>query len=203
VRLLSTTGGGRFRPPPVDALPGPAERAHLLNVDTLSVITYISGMAKTTRSPRRLADEIGKREPFTSAAQEAYLNLLRTHEHLAARVAQFFKAHGVTPAQYNVLRILRGHGARMRTCAIAADMVTREPDITRLIDRLVDAQWVARTRCCHDRRVVWVELAEAGRRLLDALDGPVLALHEEQLAHLGERKLRTLSRLLFEARNPA
>jgi DNA-binding MarR family transcriptional regulator len=148
-------------------------------------------------SPKDLAGEIGKQRPFDIPEAEAYLNLVRTHEQLEAGFAALFKAHGVTGPQYNVLRILRGHGRRMRTSQIAGDMLTREPDITRLIDRMVERGLVTRERCPEDRRVVWVELAEAGARLLKRLDRPVVELHERQLGHLGERRLRELSRLLL------
>lgn len=153
--------------------------------------------------PKNLAAEIGKRRPFERLEAEAYLNLVRTYEHLEAGFAALFKAHGVTGPQYNVLRILRGHGRRLRTYQIVDDMLTREPDITRLIDRMVQRGLVTRERCPVDRRVVWIELAEAGAKLLKQLDRPVMDLHIRQLGHLGERKLRELSRLLFEARRPA
>lgn len=159
-------------------------------------------MAEKTSGPKDLAQEIGKRRPFERAEVEAYLNLVRTHEHLEAACARFFKGHGISGPQYNVLRILRGHGQRMRTRQVADEMVTREPDITRLLDRLVRRGLIVRERCAQDRRVVWVELAEAGAVLLKALDRPVAELHRSMLGHLDERKIRTLSRLLFEARHP-
>jgi len=158
-------------------------------------------MAKPRSTPADLAEEIGKKRPFDRPEVEAYLNLVRTHEHLEAMSARFFKTHGITGPQYNVLRILRGHGERMRTHQVADEMVTREPDITRLLDRLVERGLVSRERCPVDRRVVWAELTEAGAAALKELDRPVMELHKLQLGHLGERRLRTLSRLLFEARH--
>lgn len=151
--------------------------------------------------PKDLADEIGKQRPFESAEQEAFLNLVRTYEHLSAGFARLFKEHGISEAQYNVLRILRGHGQRRRTQEVAAEMITREPDITRLVDRLVGAGLVARVRCPADRRVVWVELTPAGDELLERLDDPVLELHQRQLGHMGRGQLDQLNRLLFEARH--
>ncbi len=159
-------------------------------------------MAKPGTAPKNLAEEIGKKQPFDSLEVESYLNLARTHEHLATSCARFFKSNGISGPQYNVLRILRGHGERMRTYRVAEEMVTREPDITRLLDRLVERGLVLRERCPDDRRVVWVELTEAGAALLKSLDRPVAELHRSQLGHLGEKKLRQLSRLLFEARHP-
>jgi DNA-binding MarR family transcriptional regulator len=151
--------------------------------------------------PKNLAEEIGKKQPFERAETEAYLNLVRAHEHLEAMCSRFFKTRGISGPQYNVLRILRGHGERMRTRQVAEEMVTREPDVTRLLDRLVERGFVSRDRCPEDRRVVWVELTETGAALLKSLDRPVAELHKAQLGHLSESKLRQLSKLLFEARH--
>jgi DNA-binding MarR family transcriptional regulator len=150
----------------------------------------------------KLADELGKRRPFDLPEQEVYLNLLRTADALAGEFAQLFKQHGLTDAQYNALRILRGHGCPIPTRWIAEEMVTREPDITRLIDRLERAGLVRRERSKTDRRVVRVRITAKGTALLAKLDRPVLALHRRQLGHLGERKLASLSRLLSAARRP-
>ena len=149
-----------------------------------------------------LAGEIGKRKRFDVPEQETFLNLVRTADELTAEFSRLFKTHGVTDAQYNALRILRGHDRRVPTHHIADQMVTREPDITRLIDRLEKAGYVHRERCPDDRRVVWVCLNPTGRELLAKLDRPVVELHQRQLGHLGPQKLKTLSRLLFEARRP-
>jgi DNA-binding MarR family transcriptional regulator len=157
-------------------------------------------MAARKPSPKDLAEEIGKKRPFDRPEVEAYLNLVRTHEHLEGLCARFFKSRGITSPQYNVLRILRGHGQRMQTYQVAEEMVTREPDITRLLDRLVARGLVLRERCAEDRRVVWVELTSVGAALLKTLDRPVAELHKRQLGHLSEDKLRQLNRLLFEAR---
>jgi len=152
--------------------------------------------------PKNLAEEIGKKRPFEDVETEAYLNVVRTHEHLEATCAEFFKPRGISAPQYNVLRILRGHGERMRTRMVADEMVTREPDITRLLDRLVERGLVTRDRCPDDRRGVWVELSGSGAALLKSLERAVAGLHKAQLGHLSERKLRQLSTLLFEARHP-
>jgi DNA-binding MarR family transcriptional regulator len=153
------------------------------------------------KARQQFALEIGKREPFESPEQEAYLNLLRTADELAGEFARLFRAHGITDPQYNVLRILRGHGTKVATRRIAEEMVTREPDITRLIDRLEQVGMVKRERCRRDRRVVWVTITAKGSELLAKLDRPVLELHERQLGHLGRKKLLTLSRLLSESRH--
>ena len=102
---------------------------------------------------------------------------------------------------YNVLRILRGNGGPLQVSQVRERMLTREPDITRLFDRLVRQELVERSRCEDDRRVVWVDLETKGRELLKTLDRPVMALHRKQLAGLGDRKLRLLRELLLEARD--
>jgi DNA-binding MarR family transcriptional regulator len=155
-----------------------------------------------TSKSKGLAGQIGKRRPFDSPEQEAYLNLLRTTDQLSGEFAALYKQYGITDPQYNVLRILRGHGGRVATRQIAAEMVTRQPDITRLIDRLEKVELVVRHRCKEDRRIVWVELTRRGTDLLERLDKPVANLHHRQLSHLGERKLRNINKLLCEAREP-
>ena len=147
-----------------------------------------------------LAAEIGKRSPFTSLRQEAYLNLVRTHERLSAQFDRVFKEHGLSAAQYNALRILRGEGRPMQIYQIAERMVSPQPDISRLIDRLAAAGLVERERCREDRRVVWVRLSAAGRSKLKRLDPPLEGLHESQFRGFTDRELRSLSRALVRAR---
>ncbi len=133
-------------------------------------------------------------------AQEVYLSLFRTHEALLFEFKLLLKEHGLSDPQYNVLRILRGNAKPLQVYRVADRMLTREPDITRLFDRLVRADLVERTRCEADRRVVWVSLTTKGRELADELDRPVMTLHRKQLGRLGIRKLRLLGELLEEAR---
>jgi DNA-binding MarR family transcriptional regulator len=118
-------------------------------------MTYIRSVMG--RSSSLLQTEIKKRKPFESAAEEAYLNLLRTTTVLMADFDQLFRQYGVTEQQYNVLRILRGAGEPLPSLEVASRMITRVPDITRLVDRLETAGLVARRRCTEDRRVVYVE----------------------------------------------
>ena len=132
-------------------------------------------------------------------AQEVYLTLFRTHEALLFEFKVLFKELGLSEPQYNALRILRGNAKPLQVYRVAERMLTREPDITRLFDRLVRAELVERTRCEADRRVVWVNLTTTGRKLVDKLDRPVMMLHRKQLGRLGVRKLRLLSELLEEA----
>lgn len=136
-------------------------------------------------------------------SQEAFLEILRTAEVLRADGEELLKPVGLSSAQYNVLRILRAAGAKGLTChQIIERMLTREPDMTRLLDRLQERGLVIRERCSNDRRVVYSCVTEAGLRLVEALDEPVAQLHAEQLGHLSEAQLRALAgslRLVREA----
>ncbi|GJM18942.1 MAG: transcriptional regulator [Phycisphaeraceae bacterium] len=146
-----------------------------------------------------LQHQLGKREPFRSATQEAHLNVVRTAAALEGGFARLFRAHGLTGSSYNALRILRGAGPS--TCSQIGDhLVVRVPDVTRLIDRLAARGFVERARSDEDRRVVRVAITDAGRVLLAGLDGPVEALHTQQLNHMDAGELRELSRLLEKAR---
>jgi DNA-binding MarR family transcriptional regulator len=140
-------------------------------------------------------------EVFESKEQETFIALARTYEHLTGAFAQLFGAHGLSAAQYNVLRILRGAGPDgVPAQKIAERLITRDPDVTRLVDRLVKTGYVSRSRCESDRRVVWVRLTERGAEVLGALDQPVRDLHKSQLAHMSESSLEQLTDLLVEAR---
>lgn len=158
--------------------------------------------------PKTLAEEIKKRGPFESPAHEAYLNLLRTHAVLTAPAEQLFKQHGISPSKYNVLRILRGartssesgeHG--LPSLEIADRLITRVPDITRLVDGLEAEGLVARTRCTQDRRVVYVDITPKGLSLLNHVDHPLGDLHRDALAHMTAGELEQLNVLLVKARN--
>ena len=159
-----------------------------------------------------LAKEIKKREPFDSLELEAMLNVIRTADVLSGEMeAEVFKPHGISPTQYNVLRILRGSGATTGSPAgaglacgeIAARMVKRDPDITRLLDRLEKRGLIGRCREEKDRRVVCTRISNAGLKLLAELDPIVSAAHRKQLAHLGSEKLKQLIALLESARERA
>lgn len=167
---------------------------------------------RSTRS--RLAEELGKSGDFESPEQEAFLNLIRTHEALSEPFERLFREHGISMPLYNILRILRGHARAsggkgsygtdvcgMPVQRIGSQMLTREPDMTRLVDRLERAGLVCRHRCPQDRRVVLVEITQAGIKLLDALDKPVRKLHRDQLSHMHADRIALLSELLGEARN--
>lgn len=149
----------------------------------------------------RLRAEIQQKKPFSSAAEEAFLNLLRTADHLGAKESELLSAHDLTPAQYNVLRILRGAGDGGHPCQeIGARMISRVPDVTRLIDRLEAAGHVTRERSTEDRRVVFVRIKPRALDLLARLDAPMAALPKALFADLTARELDTLNDLLVRAR---
>jgi len=150
---------------------------------------------------RRLQTEIKQTKPFESIEEEVFLNLQRTAEVLMHSLEAGLKPAGLSASQYNVLRILRGAGAEGLACRdIAERMVTRDPDMTRLLDRLEARGLVMRARDREDRRVITVRMTPEGLHRLQELDAPVAELVRRQLGHLGERRLRTLSGLLQVAR---
>ena len=151
--------------------------------------------------PTDLLDELRQRKPFISLAQEAHLSVARTEARLLDGLEQVLRPHGIGVTQYNVLRILRGAGADGLCRNDVRDrLLTRMPDVTRLLDRMEKAGLVLRERDTADRRLVTTRLTEQGRALVDALDGPVAEEHQRRLGHLTEEQLRTLSELLSAAR---
>ena len=111
------------------------------------------------------------------------------------------KPHGLSPTQYNALRILRGAGDEGRSCSeIAERMINRDPDITRLVDRLERRGLVKRCRDGKDRRVITTRITSAGLELLRSLDRPIEEFNRNLLGHMGEEQLRTLIKLLEAAR---
>lgn len=131
---------------------------------------------------------------------EAHAALQRTADRLLQGVAALVKSAGLSPPQYSVLRILRAARAEGLACReIAERMVTRDPDITRLLDRLEDRGLVSRSRERADRRVITARITPDGRRILTALDRPMAALQARQLGPLGRDGLKTLVALLERA----
>src|SRR5205085_11932152 len=132
----------------------------------------------------------------------AALSVVRTSDQLQIRFARLLRQHGLTPSQYNVLRILRGEGKPLPILEIASRTITVVPGITGLIDRLEQAGFVNRVRCEKDRRVIYVALADQGTTMLAALDEPLAALHQKLLGHLSQAELKELIRLLEKVRGP-
>lgn len=144
-----------------------------------------------------LQDELQQSRPFRSRREELFLALLRTAAVVRRPVAKVVEDHGLSLAQYNVLRILRGAGAEGLRCGdVGARMIQREPDITRLLDRLERRGLTTRTRATDDRRVVHVTISSAGLEVLGRLDGPILEAHRAQFARLSPRRLEELVRTL-------
>ena len=153
-------------------------------------------------TPPKLQHELKKRRPFESPEQEAALSVVRTSDRLQIRFARLFREFGLTPSQYNILRILRGEGKPLPILEIASRTITVVPGITGLIDRLEQAGFVNRLRCEKDRRVIYVALTDHGIKTLADVDEPLAALHRKLLGHLSPGDLRDLTRLLAKAREP-
>ncbi len=145
--------------------------------------------------------EIHQSKPFSSLEEEALIALQRTADRLQWRLSEMLKAHGLSPTQYNALRILRGARDEGRACSEIADrMVNRDPDITRLVDRLERRGLVVRSREGRDRRVITTRITPAGLELLQTLDRPIEEFNQKMLGPMGEQQLQTLIRLLESAR---
>src|SRR5437868_14336518 len=121
-------------------------------------------------APSRLQHEVKKRRPFESLEEEAVLNLVRTHDRLQIHFVRLFREHGLTPSQYNILRILRGEGQPLPMLEIADRMVAVVPGITGLIDRLEAVGLVQRERSTADRRVINVAITAKALERLDQLE---------------------------------
>jgi DNA-binding MarR family transcriptional regulator len=145
-----------------------------------------------------VARELKQHSAFASSEQEILLGLLIASARIVEPWEKFLKAHaGLTNNQYNVLRILRGsHPTRLACSEIGSRMIARDPDITRLVDRLSRRGLVARSRSRHDRRIVEVAITDKGREILHSLDAHVNRMPKAVLGHLGATRIRQLGRLL-------
>ena len=148
-----------------------------------------------------LQQDLRQTRPFSSLQQEAYLSVVRTTSALTDRVEDLLKPYGISATQYNVLRILRGAGeGGLCRNELRDRMLTRMPDMTRLLDRMEDAGLVKRSREQEDRRMVLTQITSRGNELLSELDRPMSDLHREQLARLTDEQLRSLIDLLTAIR---
>ena len=143
-----------------------------------------------------------KPRPGSCPEEVTYLEMLRTVEALSHRFAQVMKTEDVSSTQYNVLRILRGAPEGLPCGEISNRMVTRDSDITRLLDRLERRALITRCRESKDRRTVWTRITPSGLELLARLDKPMRAAHRERMGHLGRERLSQLADLLRLARQP-
>lgn len=144
------------------------------------------------------------RNPVTPGAHTqslVFVSLLRTADAFTRGAEALVKTAGLSGAQYNILRILRGAGDDGLGCSeIGCRLISRDPDITRLLDRMESRGLIARARETKDRRVVKTRITAEGLRILGGLDEPVQQLHRNQLRRLPEKKLRQLLLLLEQAR---
>lgn len=146
--------------------------------------------------------EQAERKPRLAACPEevAFLELLRTSDQLSRAFVPVLKAEELSMTQYNVLRILRGSPEGLPCGEIGNRMITRDPDITRLLDRLEKRGLISRCREAKDRRTVLTRITPQGLKLLARLDEPVRETHREQMGHLGRERLKALCELLGEVR---
>ena len=150
---------------------------------------------------KRGAQPRNRRPGVPSSEEAAFLDLLRTTDMLSRGLVAILKPEDLSSTQYNVLRILRGAPEGLPCGEIAKRMITRDPDITRLLDRLEKRGLISRSREARDRRTVMARITGAGLKLLARLDEPIQEAHRKQLGHLGPGRLRLLTDLLREARS--
>ena len=139
---------------------------------------------------------------FDSLLQEAYLGLWRTYDRLRAIEDELFARYELTAQQYNVLRLLKAARDAVPTLMLADRLVSRAPDVTRMIDRLEERELVTREKQPGDRRVVRVRITDTGLKVLAQIAGPLADCHARQLGHLSADDLKHLAALLREARRP-
>ncbi len=148
--------------------------------------------AKSSMTPR-----------FDSPQQAAFLQLWRTYDCLKAIEEQLFSQYDLSAQQYNALRLLQtAYPESMRTLTLASRLISRSPDITRMLDRLEKAERIQRERKPENRRVVEVRITKAGIALLKKLDAKVKEMHDQQLGHLTSDQLHQLTELIKLARAP-
>ena len=150
-----------------------------------------------------LSQSEGRKRQAACPEELTFLELCRTTDRLSRSLEFLLKAEDLSSNQYNVLRILRGSPDGLPCGEIGNRMITRDPDITRLLDRLEKRELISRSRETKDRRMVMARITPAGLDLLARMDGPVRDGHRQQLGHLGRERLRQLTELLRVARGEA
>ncbi|HXJ06921.1 MAG TPA: MarR family transcriptional regulator [Candidatus Acidoferrum sp.] len=139
--------------------------------------------------------------PALPVEDRLFISLQKTADSLGLEAEQLFKPHGLTGTQYNVLRILRGAEPDGLACSVIGDrMISHDPDMTRLLDRMEKRGLITRARQTNDRRVVKTRITAAGLALLKSLDHPVRELHKRQFRHIPPARLKSLAGLLEEVR---
>jgi DNA-binding MarR family transcriptional regulator len=148
-----------------------------------------------------LQEEIRQSKPFASLQQEVLLNIARTAAVLGHRMEQLFRPFGLTPTQYNVLRIIAGAGPEgISQCDIASRLVAETPDVPRLLKRTETAGLIRRSPSSTDKRVLRVHVTSAGSRLLQQIASQVDTMTAEFFPHLTAKELRALNELLNASR---
>ena len=148
-----------------------------------------------------MSQVVSRPTTVTCPEEGAYVDLRRTTDLLSRGFVKILKTEDLSETQYNALRILRGSPEGLPCGEIANRMITRDPDVTRLLDRLEKRGLVSRWRESKDRRTVMAAITARGLELLARLDQPVRATHRKQLGHLGRDRLRMLTELLRASRN--
>ena len=148
----------------------------------------------------KLAEEIKMRKPFSQLEEEAALSIMRTADLLSQRTLPVLRGFDLSGSQYNVLRILRGSPEGLPCGQIAERMISRDPDVTRLLDRMEARGLIRRERSEQDRRVVTARITAGGLELLKQADPAITVHHRRQFEALGEKKLRRLIELMQEVR---
>jgi len=146
-------------------------------------------------------DRSTKVRPEGTAEEATYLDLLRTADVLTRGAIGVLKAEDLSLTQYNILRILRGSPQGLPSGEIASRMITRDPDVTRLLDRMEKRGLISRFRESRDRRLVLARITAKGLKLVNRLDEPVQKIHRKQLGHMGKDRLQALAELLAAARS--
>jgi DNA-binding MarR family transcriptional regulator len=147
-------------------------------------------------------NELQYASPFRHVEEELFLNVQRTADALMQELIDVLRPFGISPTQYNVLRILRAAGERGITCKeIASRMITRDPDITRLLDRLERRKLLTRSRAKQDRRFVAIHISPEGLSLLREVDEPIGRKQVELMRHVNQERLPLAIDLLEQLRD--
>lgn len=145
--------------------------------------------------------DLKQSRPFANLEHGAQLSIIRTSSMLTDAFERMLKPHGITSTQFNVLRILRGAGdTGLCRNEIGDRMITRMPDVTRLLDRMEEAGYIARERSTEDRRMVRTSLADKGYQLLAEIDEEVSTEQRRPFRELSEKQLEELIEMLASVR---
>jgi DNA-binding MarR family transcriptional regulator len=150
----------------------------------------------------RIQAELRQSKPIASLEEEAFLNIVRTADVINLALEDTLEPYGISATQYNVLRILRGAGSAGTCCReIGERMITRDPDVTRLVDRLEKRKLVSRNRAKEDRRYITVRLTAAGLQMVNELDPLINQMHRKLVGILEKRQLETTIEVLEQIRS--